>query len=243
MFRESKQVRIFQDVVEQIQEAIIEGKLQSGDHLPCERELKEQFNISRGTLRESLRILEQKGLIEIRTGVLGGAIVKEISIDQISESLSLLIRYKKVSPGTLAEFREGVDGTVASLATERVNARDIEHLRKLLSEAQTHLEGGISDWDAFMKTDIQFHLALAQITGNLLFMSVLKTIYDNIKTYYDSYLPKNEEILQQNLKDLTDIVQAIEMRNPQKAGELAREHVRRFNEYMEKMRSTSQLTV
>jgi len=243
MFRESKQVRIFQDVVEQIQEAIIEGKLKSGDHLPCERELKEQFHISRGTLRESLRILEQKGLIAIRTGVLGGAIVKEISFDQVSESLSLLIRYKKVSPGTLAEFREGVDGIVASLATERVNASDIEHLRKLLSEAQTHLEGGISDWDAFMKTDIQFHLALAQITGNLLFMSVLKMVYENIKTYFDSYLPKNEGIFQQNLKDLTDIVQAIEMRNPQKAGELAREHVRRFNEYMEKMRSTSQLTV
>ena len=234
MFRKSKQVRMFQDVVEQIQEAIIEGKLKAGDHLPSERELKEQLNVSRGTLRESLRILEQKGLIEIRTGVLGGAIVKEISIDQISESLSLLIRYKKVSPGTLAEFREGVDGTVASLATERVNARDIEHLRKLLSEAQTHLEGGISDWDAFMKTDIQFHLALAKITGNLLFISVLKTIYENINTYYESYLPKNEEILQQNIKDLNDIVRAIEMRDPKKAGELAREHVRRFNAYMER---------
>ena len=85
-----------------------------------------------------------------------------------------------------------------------------------------------------MKTDIQFHLALAKITGNLLFMSILKTVYENIKTYYDSYLPKNEELLQQNLKDLNDMVQAIEMRNPQKAGELAKEHVRRFNAHMER---------
>jgi len=233
MFRESKQVRIFQDVVEQIQEVIIEGKLKSGDHLPCERELKEQFNISRGTLRESLRILEQKGLIEIRTGMLGGAVVKEISSDQVGESLTLLIRYKKVPLGKLAEFREGIDGIVASLATERVNAQDLEHLRKLLSQARTHLEEGISGWNAFIQTDIQFHLALAKITGNLLFISVLKTIYENINTYYESYLPKNEEILQQNIKDLNDIVRAIEMRDPKKAGELAREHVRRFNAYME----------
>ena len=233
MFRKSKQVRIFQDVVDQIQEAIIEGKLKAGDHLPSERELKEQFNVSRGTLRESLRILEQRRLIEIRTGMLGGAVVKEISGDQVSESLTLLIRYKKVPLGKLAEFREGIDGIVASLATERVNAQDLEHLRKLLSEARTHLEEGISGWNAFIQTDIQFHLALAQITGNLLFISVLKTIYENINTYYESYLPKNEEILQQNLKDLNDMVRAIEMKDPQKAGKLAREHVRRFNAYMQ----------
>jgi len=224
---------MFQDVVEQIQEAIIEGKLKAGDHLPSERELKEQLNVSRGTLRESLRILEQKGLIEIRTGMLGGAVVKEISSDQVGESLTLLIRYKKVPLGKLAEFREGIDGIVASLATERVNAQDLEHLRKLLSQARTHLEEGISGWNAFIQTDIQFHLALAKITGNLLFISVLKTIYENINTYYESYLPKNEEILQQNIKDLNDIVRAIEMRDPKKAGELAREHVRRFNAYME----------
>ena len=208
---------MFQDVVEQIQEAIIEGKLKAGDHLPSERELKEQLNVSRGTLRESLRILEQKGLIEIRTGMLGGAVVKEISSDQVGESLTLLIRYKKVPLGKLAEFREGIDGIVASLATERVNAQDLEHLRKLLSQARTHLEEGISGWNAFIQTDIQFHLALAKITGNLLFISVLKTIYENINTYYESYLPKNEEILQQNIKDLNDIVRAIEMRDPKKS--------------------------
>lgn len=233
MFRKSRQVRVFQDVVEQIQEAIIGGKLKAGDHLPSERELKEQFNVSRGTLRESLRILEQKGLIEIRTGALGGAIVKEISVDQVSESLTLLIRYKKVPLGKLAEFREGVDGIVASLATERATRQDRDHLQKLLAEAETHLEKGISGWDAFIHTDIQFHLALAKITGNLLFISVLKTIYDNINTYYDSYLPRNEEVLQQNLKDLKEISLAIARGDSQKAAQLAREHVRRFNAYME----------
>ena len=76
LFRAAKQNRIFQDVVEQIQEAIIEGHLKVGDRLPPERELKEMLQTSRSTLREALRVLEQKGLIEIKLGMGGGAVVK-----------------------------------------------------------------------------------------------------------------------------------------------------------------------
>ena len=72
MFRAAKQSRIFQDIVDQIQEAILDGRFKAGDMLPSERELKEMFQTSRGTLREALRVLEQKGLIEIKLGVGGG---------------------------------------------------------------------------------------------------------------------------------------------------------------------------
>ena len=78
LFRAAKQNRIFQDVVEQIQEAIIEGHLKVGDRLPPERELKEMLQTSRSTLREALRVLEQKGLIEIKLGMGGGAVVKTL---------------------------------------------------------------------------------------------------------------------------------------------------------------------
>ena len=67
MFIKAKQSRVFQDVVEQIQNAIISGKLEPGSKLPAERELKDMFNTSRGTLREALRVLEQKGLIGTQT--------------------------------------------------------------------------------------------------------------------------------------------------------------------------------
>jgi DNA-binding GntR family transcriptional regulator len=125
MFKAAKQNRIFQDVVEQIQETILSGKLKPGEMLPSERELKAMLQVSRGTLREALRVLEQKGLIEIKLGVGGGAVVQDMSYDQMNESLALLIRYQKVSLRHLSEFRVGVEGRVSALAAARATPADI----------------------------------------------------------------------------------------------------------------------
>ncbi|MSM38567.1 MAG: GntR family transcriptional regulator [Geobacter sp.] len=233
MFRQAKQNRIFQDVVEQIQEAIVSGKLKAGEHLPAERELKEKFNVSRGTLREALRVLEQKGLIQIKTGVTGGSVVRGASTDQMSESLGLLIRSRKVSLQQLAEFREGVEGLVAALAAERATAKDVQRLQTLLGQAKELLSKGALFWDAFIRTDEEIHLALAEMTANQLYISVLQTVYSNIHTYYESYLAKEEHLLEENYRDLADIVQAIATKNAESARHLAQDHVRRFNSYME----------
>jgi GntR family transcriptional repressor for pyruvate dehydrogenase complex len=77
MFEQVQQNRIFQDVTRQIEEAILSRQLKAGDRLPSERELQETFRVSRGTLREALRVLEQKGLVTIKTGAKGGAVVRE----------------------------------------------------------------------------------------------------------------------------------------------------------------------
>ncbi|AAR36786.1 FadR family transcriptional regulator [Geobacter sulfurreducens] len=233
MFRKAKQNRIFQDVVDQIQEAIVEGRLKEGDQLPAERKLQEEFNVSRGTLREALRVLEQKGLIEIRTGVAGGSVIKGVSTEQVSESLALLIRYQKVPLAKLAEFREGVEGIVAALAANRATSEQTSRLQELLSTAGEYLEQGEPHWDAFIRTDEEFHLALAEMTDNPLFITVLETVYHNIHTYYERYLPMEETVLRQNYQDLKDLFAAVAARDGKRAEELAREHVRRFNTRME----------
>ena len=135
-FKKLKQNRIFHGVVDQIQEAIIDGSLQPGDQLPSELKLKDMFETSRGTVREALRTLEQKGLIEIKTGVGGGPVVKGVNTQKIAEDLDLLIQYQKVTHEHLAEFREGVEGIVAGLAAERATLNDIARLKALLSEAE-----------------------------------------------------------------------------------------------------------
>ena len=233
MFREAKQNRIFQDVVDQIQEAILQGRLKAGNKLPSERELQEIFQTSRGTLREALRVLEQKGLITIKTGVSGGAFVNALTTHQVSESLDLLIRYERVSLRDLAEFREGVEGIVAGLAVERVKNKDIQYLKKLLADAKTHLDEGASGWDEFIQVDNQLHMALASISGNPIYESVLQTIYDNIHRYFDQFLPREEELLKENYKDLCEIVEAVENGRAAKVSLLVQNHVYRFNRLME----------
>jgi DNA-binding FadR family transcriptional regulator len=237
MFRQAKQSRVFEDVIDQIQDAILKRELKIGDKLPAERELKEMFKTSRGTLREALRVLEQKGLITIKTGTNGGAIVTGVTTEQVSKSLALLLRYEKASLRDLAEFREGVEGMVTGLAAERATKADIQSLRKLLAEARMHLEKGVTHWDDFIGVDNKLHMALARIAGNPVYQTVLQTVHDNINQYYDRYLPKKEKHLRENYQDLCEIVKAVESHQAAEARLIAQHHVSRFNRFMEEKES------
>jgi DNA-binding FadR family transcriptional regulator len=135
MFQTAKPTKVFQEVVSQIEEAILNGRIETGQTLPAERELKAMFQISRGTLREALRVLEQKGLIEIRLGVGGGSVVRSVDAGRVSESLGLLIRSQKVSLGHLTEFRAGIESSIAAQAAEQRSAADVRQLKDLLKVA------------------------------------------------------------------------------------------------------------
>lgn len=232
-FKKVSHNRMFQDVVEQIQEAILDGRLAPGARLPSERRLQETFSASRGTLREALRVLEQKGLISIRTGVKGGAVVNAPTTDQISQSLDLLIRNQGVSLRDLAEFREGVEGNVALLAIERARPEDIEHLKGLLKKAEENLGKGASGWDDFIQTDNEIHIYLAEIADNPIYLSILRTIYGSIHKYFENFLPRMDELSNENFRDLRDIVEAVEKRQAARARLLVQAHVFRFNRIME----------
>lgn len=234
VFQKAKQVRVFQNVAGQIEDAILEQKYIPGNKLPPERELTEMLGVSRGTVREALRALEQKGLIEIKLGAGGGAVVKSLSTDQISQSLDLLIRHQRVSLDHLAEFREGVEGNVAGLAAERAGKEDIRRLKKLLDEAKNYLDEEPSNWEAFVKVDEKIHIALPQIARNPIYISVLRMVHDNIHRYYLSFLPKEKAVQKENYQDLCDIVRAVEQGQANEARSLAMHHVRKFQRYMKK---------
>jgi GntR family transcriptional regulator, transcriptional repressor for pyruvate dehydrogenase complex len=232
VFQTAKPTKIFQDVVAQIEEAILTGRLQTGQTLPAERELKDTFRISRGTLREALRVLEQKGLIEIRLGVGGGSVVKSVEADCVSASLGLLIRSQKVSLNHLAEFREIVEGSVAAQAAERRTPEDIAHLNALLEKARESVGPGRGRRGEFLEADKGIHLAIAAVTRNPLHVSVLTSIHDNIHRYYERFLSMDGSELEQNYRDLSDLVGAVTSGSAPEARRLAQEHVERFNRFM-----------
>jgi len=232
IFRKTKTNRIFEDLVEQIEMAILEGRLKAGDKLPPQRELVEMFQTSRASLREALRVLEQKGLIDIKLGVAGGATVRSPGTDQVSESLALLIRHKKVSLDEIAEFREGVEGIVAALAAERAEKRDVKQLKKLLAESEELVEKGISAWKDSVEADKKIHFAIAEIAKNTVYKFVVRMVHANIDPYYEKLPERRESVLRENHSNLRDIVNAIEKGDRAEAQKLAQSHVRRFHRYM-----------
>jgi DNA-binding FadR family transcriptional regulator len=230
MFKRAKQSRVFQDVVDQIQEAILTRKLAPGTRLPAERDLKEMFNTSRGTLREALRVLEQKGLIEIKLGVNGGAIVKQIDTDPLMESLALLIQSGNVSLAHLSEFRIKIESSLVQLATQRTTPEDIEELERMQARARRFYE--TEDWENFLKTDEAMHTFIGTMTRNPVFQFIQKSIHDNIHRYYQDFLPMNRERTLENLIDFDKIIAAMKAKDGPGASAIISDHVQRFHDKM-----------
>ena len=233
LFKPAKQNRIFEDVVEQIQDAILSGQVKPGATLPSERELREVFKVSRGTIREALRVLEQKGLIEIKLGVGGGAVIKEASVDVLAESLDLLIRHHKVSMKHLAEFRMGVEGDMAAIAVKRATPRDIEELERITKMAQSYCDKGPDYVRQFLEADMQFHLTLSRITKNPMYEAIGRIIHENILSYYKDFIERKGIKLKENCDDLARLVTVMKAKQPDKARSIIKEHITRYATFLE----------
>ena len=239
MFKKTSQQRIFEDLVAQIEGAILDGRLKAGDKLPAQRDLVDMFQTSRGPLREALRVLEQKGLLDIKRGVRGGAVVKRPGMAPVAESLGLLVRHRKIKLAELSEFREGVEGSVAAIAAQRATAADIRQLKDLLDQAKKAASNGIDAWEAFCQVDNRIHVAIAKAAGNRVYEFVLRMVHDNIQQYYEAHPLKDPQFMQENYQDLCDIVSALEKHQATAVRSLMQSHVRRFNRYMKSHQSPS----
>lgn len=233
MFRKTRHSRVFQDLVDQIQAAIMDGRLKPGDRLPSQRELVALFQTSRASIREALRVLEHKGLIEIKLGVSGGAVVKTPGTEPITDVLTLLLQQKRVSVDQLTEFRESIEGDVAALAAERATDDDILHLEDILKQAEDCL--GLADGTPydFIRMDIRMHIALAEISGNPVFVAVTRMVHETILGFYDRFTFRRQEVLEENHRHLSAIVAAVKAGECIRARELALDHVRRFKRHMQ----------
>jgi GntR family transcriptional repressor for pyruvate dehydrogenase complex len=114
-----KSIRIYEDIVRQVKALIADGRLTSGDRLPPERELAERFRVSRTSVREALRALQSRGLIEIRAGE--GAFVQDVSVEALIEPLALVILPHREAVGELFEARLLLEPAIAALAARRAS--------------------------------------------------------------------------------------------------------------------------
>src|ERR671939_1562827 len=136
MFSSVRTPRVYEHIVAQIERAIFEGRLQQGDKLPAERQLVREFAASRVAVREALRALEHRGLVEVRQGSAGGYFIREVDDTPVVRDLSTLFRLGSVSLAQLAEARALIEPESARLAASRITDHELKALGEGL-EART----------------------------------------------------------------------------------------------------------
>src|SRR5262245_41637347 len=149
-------------IVDQIRGLIRSEQLRPGDRLPSERDLGERMGVSRVTIREAMRVLEASGLIEIKVGARGGAVVTSPSSTKIGTGLADLISLSPLTASEVTEARQVFEVGIIPIVVERATDEDIVELREMISQHQAALRHG----EYGMPMSAAFHVRVAACTHN-----------------------------------------------------------------------------
>ena len=236
MFEPIAITRAYENIVAQVEAAIIEGNLAVGDQLPGERELAEQFEVSRVVIREATRNLEARGIVEVRRG--SGTYVKSIPSPALTRSLTLLLKLEEASLLELYVVRQALELVSASAAAQHATSEEIAALRTCLEEMSRLLEQEISsedDFRVFSDKDTEFHLLIAQASHNLPLETLLSAILPLVMSGraeiisrtggFQQFIVRSEP--QNAYEEQTHIVNAIANRDPKAAEHFTYLHLQR----------------
>lgn len=196
IFKRAMHGRAVEDISLQIEAAIINKDFLPGEKLPSERELQLQFGTGRGVVREALKILKQKDLIETKKGARGGAFVKEAEVGKISESLSLFLKQKQIDPEKLIEFRESIDQTITVLAISKGSLNEKQELYEKALELSNMILSENLDMNLIGETDRYLNILLSKMTKNPLFIWIMEAVQFGFSSYdYALYEKENFRML------------------------------------------------
>ncbi|WP_426242350.1 FadR/GntR family transcriptional regulator [Nocardioides sp. LHG3406-4] len=164
-FEQVKSVRLYQRIVEQIEDAIARGELQPGARLPSERELVVQFGTSRPTVREALRVLESNGVVRSRPGDPNGPEILPFSPVTLQKQLTRMLNSEGLNTASLITFRMILDGCGSQLAAQLRTDAELEVMEQRIAAMADAIDAG---YEAFGEADIAFHDAIAAATRNAL---------------------------------------------------------------------------
>ena len=184
MFQLNKPDKITDTIIHQIRSAILEGKLSPGDKLPSEKELTEQFQTSKQTIRESLRVLEHMGLLDIRKGSLGGAFVVEVDIEFPKKNLANYLYSRNLSLQNLTEVRAIIEPFAAGYAARHRTEADLKGLQSIIEWSRKHFNTA-QGREISLKGQ-EFHRIISQTTGNPLLVLMIDFVESLLKDFKDS---------------------------------------------------------
>jgi GntR family transcriptional repressor for pyruvate dehydrogenase complex len=224
-----QRVRTYEQVMAQIEERILDGRLKAGDHLPSERDLALQLGVSRPSLRESLRVLEALGVVDIRRGggTDGGAVLVGTPGPGFVNLLKLQLALGHFSWNDVLETRVALESWSCLEAAYRSTEEDHADLASILDRMDDPAIEAIE----FNRLDAAFHLRIAESTGNALtahLMGSLRTAIE--RQMIDAYarLPKWRETARTVRQEHRDILNAVQGKDGVEAVRLVHDHIHDF---------------
>jgi DNA-binding FadR family transcriptional regulator len=211
------------DIVEHVKAAIFQGHLRPGDRLPTERELSEQFGVSRATVRDAIRVLESGGLVRVRVGAGGGPFVAEPSIHSLADSLNNHLRLQGVSVRELAELRLSIETEAAALAARRATQADLDQIAFILRAAEQ--PNGAS---GSAVTSIDFHLLVARAAHSGALLAVLSAVRELLREAFETMHARLADMPDVAVRVHRELHQVLVRRDAEQARALMRTHLEDF---------------
>ena len=168
IYKAVRTTRLYEQIVQQIEESIAKDLMKAGDQLPAERELAQQFGVSRTAVREAVKTLREKNLVEAQPG--RGTFITGGTRQTMRQSIDLLVRAEHPEGiNQLGEVRAIFEPEIAALAATRIGESHLAMMR----DAITVMDRSMNDPEAFIEADLDFHLALAEAAGNPIILALI----------------------------------------------------------------------
>jgi len=216
--------RLYEQIVQQIEESILKGELTEGSQLPAERDLAKQFGVSRTAVREAIKALQEKGLVDAFPG--RGTFVTNGTSNSMRRSLDRIIKSGETDGWAyLVEVREILEPEIAALAAARATDQDLAAMR----EALDLMDNAKMDSEAYIEADLDFHLALAEAAANPIVLSLIDSIVGLLREQrlLTFRVEGGPELGQRHHKR---ILEAIQQRDPQAASAAMQAHLSQVRE-------------
>ena len=223
-FKPIKQSRVSEQVAEQLKHSIVLGRFKPGDKLPGDRELAEQFQVSRVMIREALRSLENAGFITARPGVTGGTFVTDLSFEHLGDAFLDLFLTDKISIPELVQVRLLVEPEVARLAARNITPDFAAQLKESLKKEGLPLTTLAEDLDR--KTAI--HFIVAEMCGNRIFEALVRSLMGLTRKVVEAVNPDPQWMHPAGMH--RPVVEAVLSGDEKKASAVMRKHSLEFGE-------------
>lgn len=222
MLKTIKTRRITDEIVEQIRDAIAQGRLQTGERLPAEREMARQLGVSRPSLRQALQVLEHTGFVAIAHGQ--GTFIRDIGEQALNDPLCALLRDSDKIYLEMYEFRTQIETWAAGKAAGIIKPSDADGLRSIIDRMQQRLAEQTSCYDL----DTEFHLTIARASDNSIYFQIAKTIFylfGEVTRLSHEQLYRSRESQEALFKEHNAIYTAIVRKDVQGARKLMHRHL------------------